>query len=219
MTEFLADGPDWHLWSWTGVRFSFFSAVDGWIGSDIPEPYGSNSCGQGAVEDATGFTKTFPDIPCVSQMLGGRSLQLGIPIERLRIPPGTEWGGKETGWLVTWECPLRTDSASWKSLELFIQFTSFCNSCILPVSSRIVSWSSTHLLLAIVSTVEPWNFFNSSISLRLFSWASRRSHFCFTNFSWRSWWSCRRRSSAWAWWSSSFCDSIVSFNFWKLLRS
>ena len=33
--------------------------------------------------------KTFPDIPCVSQMLGGPSLRLGIPIERLSIPSGT----------------------------------------------------------------------------------------------------------------------------------
>ena len=30
----------------------------------------------------------FPDIVCVSQMLGGPSLRLGIPIERLSIPPG-----------------------------------------------------------------------------------------------------------------------------------
>ena len=55
-------------------------------------------------------------------------------------------------------------------------------------------------LIVIVSNVEPWNLFNSSISLRLFSWASRRSQFCFNNCSWRSWWPCRRRSSpAWAW--------------------
>ena len=33
------------------------------------------------------FQKRFPDIPCVSQMLGGPSLRLGIPIERLSIPP------------------------------------------------------------------------------------------------------------------------------------
>ena len=33
--------------------------------------------------------KTFTDIPCVSQMLGGPSLWLGIPIERLSVPPGT----------------------------------------------------------------------------------------------------------------------------------
>ena len=32
--------------------------------------------------------ETFPDIPCVSQMLGGPSLQLGIPEERLSIPSG-----------------------------------------------------------------------------------------------------------------------------------
>ena len=153
-------------------------------------------------------------------MLGGPSLRLGIPIERLSIPPGTGWSGKNTGWLVTWECPLRTDSASWKSLESFIQLNSFCNSCILPVSSRIVSWSSTNFLLAIVSNDEPWNRFNSYISLRLFSWASRRSQFCFNNCSWRSCWSCRRRSSPW--WArqvSSFCDSIVSFNFSILLLS
>ena len=33
--------------------------------------------------------KTFPDFPCVSQMLGGPSLRLGTPVERLSIPPGT----------------------------------------------------------------------------------------------------------------------------------
>ena len=143
MIEFLADGPDWHLWSWAGVWFSFFPAGDEWIGSDIWELHGFNSCGKGAEEDAAGFAKTFPDIPCVSQMLGGPSLRHGIPTERLCIPPGTGWGGKIASWLATWECPLRTDSASWKSLESFIQLISFCNSCILPVSSRIVPWSST----------------------------------------------------------------------------
>ena len=137
MKVFLADGPDWHLWSWTGVWFSFFSAVDEWIGFDMWELRGFNSCGFGAEEDATEFAKTFPDIPCVSQMLGGPSLRLGIPIERLSIPPGTGWGGKDTGWLVTWECPLRTDSASWRSLESIIQLISFCN----PVSCQWVQGS------------------------------------------------------------------------------
>ena len=144
-------------------------------------------------EDAIGFAKTFPDIPCVSHMSGGPSLRLGIPKERLSISPGIWNVVKNASWLVTWECPLRTASASSKSLESLMQLISFCNSCILPVSSRIVSWSSTNLLLAMVSKVEPWNFPNSSISLRLFSWASRRSQFCFNNCSWRSWWSCRRR--------------------------
>ena len=32
--------------------------------------------------------KTFPDIPCVSQMLGGPSLRLGTRKERLSIPSG-----------------------------------------------------------------------------------------------------------------------------------
>ena len=32
--------------------------------------------------------KTFPDIPCVSQMLGGPSLQLGVTKESLNIPSG-----------------------------------------------------------------------------------------------------------------------------------
>ena len=54
---------------------------------------------------------------------------------------------KNTGWLVTWECSLRTDSASWKSLESFIQLISFCNSWILAVNSKIVSRSSTNFLL------------------------------------------------------------------------
>ena len=55
--------------------------------------------------------------------------------------------------------------------------------------------------------------------IEIFSWASRRSQFCFNNCSWRSWWSCRRRSSAWARWSSSCFDSIVPFNFCIFLRS
>ena len=38
--------------------------------------------------DASGFAKTFPNIPSVSQTLGGPSLRLGIPTERLSIPPG-----------------------------------------------------------------------------------------------------------------------------------
>ena len=32
--------------------------------------------------------KTFPDIPCVSQMLGGPSLRLGVTKECLNIPSG-----------------------------------------------------------------------------------------------------------------------------------
>ena len=38
--------------------------------------------------DASGFVKTFPDVPCVSQMLGGPSPLLGVRKECLNIPSG-----------------------------------------------------------------------------------------------------------------------------------
>ena len=60
--------------------------------------------------------------------------------EGLNNPSGIGCAGKDTGRLVTWEFPLRTDSASWKSLESFIQFTSFCSSCTLLDNSKIVFW-------------------------------------------------------------------------------
>ena len=69
--------------------------------------------------------KTFPDIPCVSHMHGGPFFRRGDTNEGLNIPSGIGCGENDTGRLVTWEFPLRTDSASWKSLESFIQFTSF----------------------------------------------------------------------------------------------
>ena len=122
--------------------------------------------------------KTFPNIPCVSQMLGGLSLRLGIPRERLCIPPGSRKGGKNEGWLVTWDCPLRTDSASWKSLESFIQLTSFCSSWILAVSSRIVSRSSINLLLENSSNVDHWKPLQFFHLIETLIWASRRSRFC-----------------------------------------
>ena len=149
-------------------------------------------------------------------MLRGASFRLGIPKEQLSIPPGTGWGGKDTGRLVK-ECPLRTDSTPWKSLESIVQFISFRNSCILPVRSRIVSRSSINFLLAIASKVEPWNRFNSSISLRLLMSFTKIPVLLYC--SWRSCWSCRRRSSAWARQSSSLCDSLVSLNFWIPLLS
>ena len=55
----------------------------------------------------------------VSQMHGGPSLRRGDTKESLNNPSGIGWYGKDTGRLVTWEFPLRTDSASWKSLESF----------------------------------------------------------------------------------------------------
>ena len=70
---------------------------------------GFHSFGPGAEDDAPGSAKTFPDFPCVSQMLGGPSLRLGILVERLCDTPRIGWTGKDTGRLVTWEFPLRID--------------------------------------------------------------------------------------------------------------
>ena len=47
---------------------------------------------------------------------------------------------------------MRTDQASGNFLELFKQLISFCNYCILPMSSKIVCWSSTNLRLASVES-------------------------------------------------------------------
>ena len=135
-------------------------------------------------------------------MHGGPSLRRGDTNEGLNIPSGIGWGGKDTGWLVTWEIPLRTDSASWKSLESFIQFTSFCNSCNLPDNSIIVFWSSMSFRLACVSKVELWNFRNSSISIRFCWWTSRKS-FCWRhNSSCRIWRSCSARAAWSSWWET-----------------
>ena len=41
-----------------------------------------------------GFAKTFPDIPCVSQMYGGPSLRRGDTKEGLNNPSGIGCGGK-----------------------------------------------------------------------------------------------------------------------------
>ena len=90
-------------------------------------------------------------------MPGGLSLRLGNPKERLSIPPVSRKSWKNAGWLERWNCPLRTDSASLKSLESFKQLTSFCSSWILAASSRIVSRSAINLLLENPSNVDPWN--------------------------------------------------------------
>ena len=171
---------------------------------------GLSPCGWGAEEEAVGFTKTFPEKPCVSQLSGGLSLWHSNPTERLGTPPGSRKGVSNAGRLGTWNNPLRTDSASLKSLESFIQWTSFWSSWILAVSSWIVSRPPINLLLEKSSNVDPWNRFNSSISWRLFIWASRRSRFCSDDCSWRSWWSLRSCSSpARAWSISLRWDSII----------
>ena len=147
-------------------------------------------------------------------MLGGPSLRRGDSKECLNIPPGIGWGGNDTGRLVTWEFPLRTDSASWKSLESFIQFTSFCSSCTLPDNAKIVFWSSISFRLAIVSKVELWNFRTSSISVRICWWSWRNSNFCRHNCPCRS----RRSSSSWAAWSS-WCLIFFEIFRWSIDHS
>ena len=56
--------------------------------------------------------KRFPIYHVCPKMLGGPSLRLGTPKERLSIPSGIGCGGNDTSRLVTWEFPLRIDSAS-----------------------------------------------------------------------------------------------------------
>ena len=78
MTDFLADGPGWHLGTKVvcGVWRSLITCGD--VCSDTLELCGFDSCGESAEKDAVGFTKTFPDVPCVSQILGDPFLRLGI---------------------------------------------------------------------------------------------------------------------------------------------
>ena len=150
-----------------------------------------------AEEKACGFAKTFPDIPDVSQIFGGPSVRRGDTNEGLNNPSKGGCSGNNIGWLVTCEFPLRTDSASWKSLESFMQITSFCSSCNLPDNSIIVFWSSMNFCLVSVSKVELWNFSNSFISVRFCWWTSR------TSCCWRHNSSCRILTL--------FCSSCLEF--------
>ena len=129
---------------------------------------------------------------CLAALICGSAIR----IEGRNNPSGIGWGGNDTGWLVTWAFPLRTDSASWNSFESLIQFISFCKSCIRPVSSTIVSWSSTNLRLAIVSKVELWISLILPFQWDLW-WASCNFEFCCNNCSWRRCWSRRWSFSAW----------------------
>ena len=86
-----------------------------------------------------------------------------FPIFFMRIPDIKSQAPRElgntAGWLGTWgNCPLRIDLTS------FIQVTWSWNSCILSVTSFVVSWIS----IENSSTRNSWALFNSSIS-----WVSR----------------------------------------------
>ena len=136
---------------------------------------------------------------CLAALLCGTAIRKNASTS----PSGIGWGGNGTGRRVTWEFPLRTDSASWKFLESFIQFTSFCSSCTLPDNSQRVFWSSMSFRLAIVSKVELWNFRNSSISVRFCWWTSRKSCCWRHNSSCRILRSCSARA-AWSSWRLTF---------------
>ena len=82
--------------------------------SDVHSLHAVMRPGQCDEEDAGGFTKTFPDIPCVFQMSGGLSW-------RFSNLPGSRKSGHNASWLGTWDNPLRTDWASLKSFESFIE--------------------------------------------------------------------------------------------------
>ena len=127
MTEFLADCPDWHLGSWSFCHSLFYC---GWMkrlfGTGTPwiQFLRIRCCRRRnwICKNVSRYTMRVPNA------------WQPIFAARLSIPPGIGRGGKDTSWLVTWECPLRTDSASFKTLESFIQLTSFCGSSILAVS-------------------------------------------------------------------------------------
>ena len=72
--------------------------------------------------------KTFPDIPDVSLIFGGSSVCRCDMKAGFNSPSNGGCLGNNPGGLVTCEFPLQIDSASRKSLESFMQFTSFCSS-------------------------------------------------------------------------------------------
>ena len=72
--------------------------------------------------------KKFPDILDVSLIFGGSSVCRCEENEGLNIPSNGGCLGNNPGGLVTCGFPLQIDSASIKSLESFMKFTSFCSS-------------------------------------------------------------------------------------------
>ena len=65
----------------------FLGKLPGGIGRVLPCSFIEHMSGYVERENSD-FQKRFPKKPCVSHILGGLSLRLGIPKERLRIPPG-----------------------------------------------------------------------------------------------------------------------------------
>ena len=176
MTEFLADGPDWHLRSWFCSGLSLFSAVDMRIGSSkVFFQRKFNSWGYGADEEACGCAKTFPDIPDVSQIFGGLlcgaaiRMKASTSLQKRRMFREYSWLTGNVGIYTAYRFSVL------EVLWIVHTVTSFCSSCTLPDNSIIVFRSSMSFRLAIVSMVELWNFRTCSISARLCWWTSRES--------------------------------------------
>ena len=111
---------------------------------------------------------------------GSRYAMCVGPFLRLSIPPGTGWCGKDTGWLATWDSPLRTDSESSKNSRI-IHTTDF----ILYFLNLACEFKdSVSIFDELIFYVDPWNRFNSSISSRLFHGASHSTTFAFPS-AWR----------------------------------
>ena len=77
MTEILADGPDWHLRSGFCSGLSLFSTVDEWSAPRLTNSIDAVLEDEELMKMHVDLQKTFPDIPCVSQMPGGPSLRRG----------------------------------------------------------------------------------------------------------------------------------------------
>ena len=165
--------------------FSLFSAVDMWIGSSIVFLHvGFNSWGYGADEEVCGCAKTFPDIPdCIPDIWRPPQFCRCDMKAGFNSPSNGGCLGNNPGGLLTCGYPLQIDSASIKSLESFMKFTSFCSSWSLPDNSIIIFWSSMNFCWANSSKVEFWNYCNSFCFIRSCWWTSRKSCCCRNNSS------------------------------------
>ena len=198
-----------HLRSWSRSGLPLFSAVDMWIGSSIVFlQVEFNSWGYGADEEVCGCAKTFPDIPDVSLIFGGSSVCRCDMKAGFNNPSNRGCLGNNPGGLVTCEFPLQVDSASTKSLESFMHFTSFCSSWSLPDNSIII-WSSMYFFWANSSKVEFWNFCNSFCFIRSCWWTSRKSCCCRNNSSWRILRSCSAWAARSSWWRTFSLFSAI----------
>ena len=99
MTEFLADCPDWHLWSWTGVWLSLITCGD--VCSDTLGLHGFNSFGQSAEKSAVGFAKNVSQFSmCAPNALRPVFCGLALPENGLAFHQDLEKVGKT---LLDWQ--------------------------------------------------------------------------------------------------------------------